>query len=234
MNGSESTISTYRGTAKGASRGTQCVDQVAGLEADPVARRHAGHHVVLAELRRDGDHGCGRDVGMGEQHLLDLPGRDVLAAAPDRVLEAVDEPEVAVGLADHAVARVEPEVSPRRDRLLGHLPVAGREGERLVGPHHELARLAVGDLGVVLVDDARGEAGHDAPHRAGTLLAVARPEHDVRLGHAVALDDLDPEALAERRLELGRCRRGERDAHAMLPLLGRRLPGRQDRDHGAE
>ena len=46
------------------------------------------------------------------EHALDLDRRDVLAAAADHVLLAVDEVEVAFGVAPHHVAGVEPAVGP--------------------------------------------------------------------------------------------------------------------------
>ena len=47
---------------------------------------------------------------MGLERLLDFPRGDVLAAPPNRVLEAVDETEVPVVVADDPVAGVEPAV----------------------------------------------------------------------------------------------------------------------------
>ena len=67
------------------------------------------------------------------QHALDLDRRDVLAAAADHVLLAVDEVQVAVGVAPHDVAGVEPAAGPGLvgGRLV--LQVAGEEVAPRVG-----------------------------------------------------------------------------------------------------
>ena len=77
------------------------------------------------------------------EHALDLDGRDVLAAAADHVLLAVDEEEVALRVAPHHVAGVEPAAGPgfARGRLV--LQVAGEEvAPRVVarGAHQQFAR----------------------------------------------------------------------------------------------
>ena len=61
---------------------------------------------------------------------LDLERRDVLAAAADRVLDAIDEEEIAVGVLPEQVAGVEPAVAPDRGRRLGHAVVAGVHASR--------------------------------------------------------------------------------------------------------
>src|SRR5262249_48361704 len=71
------------------------------------------HDLVLGEF---GAHRKGRrrlDLGMTQQHLLDLERRDVLAAPANRILQAIDETVVAVRLPDDAIAGVEPEIAPR-------------------------------------------------------------------------------------------------------------------------
>ena len=83
-------------------------------------------HVVLAELAR---HRVHRDVpqrGVAEQRLLHLEARDVLAPAPQRVLLAVDEEDVAVVVDPAEIAGVEPQVAGRLDRRVGPVPVAAR------------------------------------------------------------------------------------------------------------
>ena len=62
--------------------------------------------------------------------------------------------------------RVEPEVAPALDGLLGQAPVARREREGLVRAQHELARRAVGLLLVVRVDDLHLVARHRTAHRS--------------------------------------------------------------------
>ena len=123
-----------------------------------------------ASSERTGIGGGRRDLGMAQQDLLDLEGGDVLAAPADRVLQPVDELEIAVGLANDAVAGMEPQVPPGLDRLLGRAEIARREGEGRLGAQHQLARRAVRDLVVLAVDHARGEALEDAAHGAGLLV----------------------------------------------------------------
>src|SRR5919106_4681699 len=109
-------------------------DELDRIELDTLAGDDAREHLVLAELRRHRDDGCARDVGVREQRLLDLVRRDVLAAAPDRILQPVDETEAAVAVADDAVTRVEPEIPPRGRRRLGHPVIPGGKGPRLAMP----------------------------------------------------------------------------------------------------
>ena len=122
---------------------------------------------------------------------------------------------------------VEPQVAPARDRLLGHAPVAGRERERLVGAHHELARRAVGHLLVVLVDDLDLVARHRASHRPRALPAVERADHRVRLGHAEAV------AQQRRRSARGTARAARPASRARAPrargAAARRARGRSSR-----
>ena len=73
----------------------------------------------------DGRLGHGRVL---EEAVLDLDGRDVLAAADDHVLLAVDDGQVPLGVQRPAVAGVEPPTLERL-RARGPLPVArGRDG----------------------------------------------------------------------------------------------------------
>src|SRR5690606_34808188 len=55
---------------------------------------------------------------------FDFHRRDVLAAAADRVLDAVDEVEVAVFVAAAGITAVQPQVAPHPGGGLGLVPVA--------------------------------------------------------------------------------------------------------------
>ena len=68
--------------------------------------RHADHHGGLV------------DLGVIGQAVLDLDAVDVLAAAQDHVLGAVDHEVEAVGVAVAEVPRVEPAVAHGRRRWL--------------------------------------------------------------------------------------------------------------------
>ena len=131
-------------------------DRLAGLEADH------GHDLLAQPAVGLADHRGLGHRGVGEEHLLDLAGVHVEAAADDHVLLAIDDEEVAVGVAVAEVAGVEPPA------LHG---LGGRVGAAVVALHHVVATdhdltdvvLAPLELDVVGVDDLH----LDAPHRAG-------------------------------------------------------------------
>src|SRR3546814_9842758 len=79
----------------------------AGLHGDEGAGR------LAPALVRPGDHRRLHDLGMPEQHVLDLQRRDVLAARDDDVLGAVLDLAVAVGMQHRQVAAAEPDVGER-------------------------------------------------------------------------------------------------------------------------
>ena len=100
-----------------------------------------GHDFVFGQFRRHRKDRGFADVRMAEQHLLDLEGRNILAAAADGVLQAVDETKISVPVAHDAIAGVKPAVAERLGGLVGHGEIAGGEGERLVGVHDQFAGL---------------------------------------------------------------------------------------------
>ena len=71
-----------------------------------------------------------RDARVRGEHVLDLERVDVLAARDDHVVDATDDPEVAVVVEPARVARVVPAVADRLRVGVRTVPVAG---ERLVG-----------------------------------------------------------------------------------------------------
>src|SRR6266581_7523509 len=80
-----------------------------GLRRRPSLLEHDERLRHLAPLRvRHGDHRHLEHVGVARDRLLDLDGRDVLAARDDDVLLAVAQRDVAVGVHDGHVAGVEP------------------------------------------------------------------------------------------------------------------------------
>ena len=91
---------------------------------------------------------------MLHQRVLHLDRRDVLAAADDDVLLAVAELDVAVGMHDAEVARVEPAA---RERLRGRLGIAEVALHHVVAAHHDLAdrRAVGGHVAQLVVDDAQ-------------------------------------------------------------------------------
>src|SRR5207237_795058 len=89
---------------------------------------------------------------------------DVLAAGDDHVLLAVDDPDIALVVLADQVAGVEPTAFERLGGGLRVVPVAGHQRRR---PVDDLADLADGYIGHVLVDDSRGPPT-TACHCAGT------------------------------------------------------------------
>src|SRR6202012_5120867 len=86
------------------------------------------------------------DLGMGDEHVLDLGRGDVLAAADDRVVGAAGDEQVTVGVEPALVPGVEPalvvEHGAGPEVLAGHLAaahpqlpgLAGREDRARGGP----------------------------------------------------------------------------------------------------
>ncbi len=93
---------------------------------------------------------------------------EMFSAPAQRILDAVDEVEVAVLVTPQCVSR-EPEVAAYLGGLLGHAEVAGIEGPGLFVAHDELTDLARRQLLVgVRVDDAHVEpVGHGLPEAPG-------------------------------------------------------------------
>ena len=101
----------------------------------------------------DADHRCLGNVGMVQQHHLDLGRKDVLAARNEHVLAAVDE-------GDEAVAVLPPDVAGAEPAVVGEgaapSPPAGSSSRRDVGTGQpELAGLSLDDVMPIIVDDAQ-------------------------------------------------------------------------------
>ena len=147
----------------------------------------------------------------------------------------VDKTKIAVGLADDAVAGVKPAVAEGLGGLVGHGEIAGGEGERFVGAQDKFARLAVGSVVAVVVDDARVETVAHLAHAAGTLLRERAADDEIGLGRAVAVDQPDAGALLERGVEIAPARRAPARMRTQWHApRARRLARQQDRHHGAE
>ena len=127
---------------------------------------------------RDADDRRLAHAGMLVEHLLDLARVDVVAAADDHVLLAVDDVEVAVVVDAPDVAGAEPAVGVDRGRR--------RVGTAPVALHHVVP--ADGDLAAV--QQAHLDAVHGQADRAGLALAVAAVEarDRRRLRQPVALE----------------------------------------------
>jgi hypothetical protein len=112
------------------------------------------HDFVFGKRRADGKCGCIRDGRVAEQDLLDFEGRDILTTAPDCVLETIDKPKIAVGLANNSIPCVEPEIAPRFGGFLRSSEISGREREWIIRPHYEFAGRIVCDVIALIVDHA--------------------------------------------------------------------------------
>ena len=84
VSGRSSRNSQKRGTLNAASRSAH---QAAQLVGGGAGRHDVRLDLLAADLVGDADDGREPDRGVREQHVLDLAGGDVLAAAPDHVLE---------------------------------------------------------------------------------------------------------------------------------------------------
>ena len=146
------------------------------------------------------------------QHGLDLARGNVLAAAHDHVLLAIDDGEVAALVEPAEVAGVQPAVDDRRGRCGLVVEVARHH---LVAAHGDLADRAGRECRTAVVDDAELDQRR-RPARAlqqGAVvegaLVVGRVEVRTiarELGHAVALR----EPATERRHGALQERRGDR------------------------
>jgi hypothetical protein len=139
---------------------------------------------------------------VGEQHLLDLAGVDVLPATDDHVLEPPGNGEVAAAVEDAEVPGVEPAVAV--DGLggaFGHVEVAehglvaagadlarlpdrhGLAGERVADGDLDVGQRAAGGCGLVLGGVVRTDLSH---HGRQLCLAVdgGEPDAEAVLGTA--------------------------------------------------
>src|SRR5919107_544356 len=152
---------------------------------------------LLAEgLVRDADHGRQGDRLVGEEHLLDLAGVHVEAAADDHVLGPVDDVVVAVLVTAGQVAGAEPAVPHDLRGRLRSVVVALHDvvpADRYL-PDRVRPTLDVVPLGV---DELHLDAPDRVADRAGLRRPVGLVEGRDRRGlrEPVALEDRDAEAL---------------------------------------
>ena len=117
---------------------------------------------LFAERRvRDADDRAVRDVGVLEDRRLDLDRVDVLAAADDHVLRAVDDVDEAVLVDARDVAGVQPALGEGLGRLLGPVPVPAHD----VGPLYPQLADHVGTRGTVV--------GGSSPSKSSGTIATS-------------------------------------------------------------
>src|SRR5262249_40363483 len=129
------------------------LDQRERLQRLPVSELHECPDVLFTHLARDANHGRLLDARMRVDDALDLPGRDVLAAAAQRVLlaAAIVKVTVLVGVAE--VAGVDAAVAqdlrgPRRVTKIFQHRDAG-----FTRPHDDLADFARRERPALVVGD---------------------------------------------------------------------------------
>ena len=114
------------------------------------------------------------------QHALHLGCRDVLAAAADHVLPAIDKEQIAVRVTSHDIAGVEPAILPCGLRRFKVAEVFGEDSGAWIGtgcPHQQFTGRIVRRLLAGLIDDAVSMNGwarpkQDRPIRRGSSLAI--------------------------------------------------------------
>jgi hypothetical protein len=168
---------------------------------------------------RDADHGGLGDRRVLVEDLLDLTRVDVVAAADDQVLLAVDDEEVAVGVLAGQVAGAEPPVG---DRLPGRLLAGPVALHQTVAPDRDLADLAGRDVAAVEPDQPQLDALDGGADRAGLAVAVGMVERGHRGGlrQAVALQDDAAEGGLEAAQHLDRQRGAARHTQAQRADVG--------------
>src|SRR4051812_1834380 len=122
---------------------------------------------------------------------FDLAGVNVFAARNDHVLQAVENVEIAVGIAIADVSRTEHSVLERAARFLRTIPVAahdiGAAGHQFtLVPRSELSSGSIHDP---QVDAGTGPATGRQPRLC--VLMVLQAGEKARLAQAVALNQLD-------------------------------------------
>ena len=115
---------------------------------------------------------CLDDALVREQHVLDLARIDVVAAADEHVVLAVENVDEAVLVHASDVAGMEPTVAESLGGLFRAVPVTGHE---LGAAADDLALLAGGHRPVVIVEDCHVDGGIGPPARAHAVV-VFRPE----------------------------------------------------------
>src|ERR1700730_3223132 len=122
---------------------------------------------------------------------FDLAGVDVFAARDDHVLQAVENVEIAVGVAIADVSRTEHSVLERAARFLRIIPVAAHD---IGAARHQFTMLPGFNLPAQLVHDPHVDPGTGSPtrHEPGLrVLMVLQAGEKARLAQAVTLNQLD-------------------------------------------
>ena len=147
--GSSSTTTTWRGYLYAATRSFVHALSSSGSSAAPGTRHHDRGDVLAEHLVRHADDGRFEDRRVLVQHLLDLARVDVVAAADDHLLLAIDEEQVAVLVEVAEITGGEPALAVDRGRRrVRVVPVAAddRRSAELHLTHAPLVRIRDANL----------------------------------------------------------------------------------------
>ena len=188
-------------------------------------RHDAGQHLVAAHRVGRGRHRRCLHQRMLIQHALDLDRRDVFAAAPDDVLLAVDEVQVACVVGAHDVAGVEPAAGPGLFGGRFVFQVAAEETASRIGAagaHPQLAGHAGVDVGACVIHQAPLHRRVGAAEATGADVARLAVRHHAGrragFGHRPRLEQRKAEARLERRVQLAVDAGAKADAHRVLAI----------------
>ncbi|SKX89200.1 Uncharacterised protein [Mycobacteroides abscessus subsp. abscessus] len=160
---------------------------------------------------------CGFDhIGMLIEDFLHLAGIDVVTTTDDQILDAVDDPQIAVDIDLAEIACAEPTVV--RQCRGGRLLIAPVTLEHHVARDEHLtddARCAHGPVGVAYLDAHPRNHGAGAAYLSAAVDVVER-RHRGGLGQPVTLEQGAPEALLEGACDLPGKRRSAGDGNAQM------------------
>ena len=225
LSGSEDAMAIVRGMSSSGQARRQERPQLLDVDRLAWPQHDLGVDILTAVRIGDADDGGHQHARVGAQRRLDLRRVDVAVVAADRVLDAIEDVDVAIGVDAPEVAGFPVAVAEFLGGLLGGVQVAEADRAR---PHPDLAVLAVRHRPAVAIDDQQFDAGHDAAGGGQVrLVAVAiraggRPCSSKRdragvLGTGVDLHEDVAEPLAQL-LEPGRAHR----RRAVIDRLQRR------------
>ncbi len=106
-------------------------------------------------------------------------------------------------MADHPVARMEPQVPPGCERFNRPPEIALGKGERLIGPQEQFARRAIGQGIVISISDACREAGRETSHAVGNAFLGCPANDKIALGRAKAVCQFHAGALPQHIMQAG-------------------------------
>ncbi len=154
-----------------------------------LGRGHRGAGPLAGDVVGKAHHGDVAHLGMGEQQILHLFGRDVLAVADDDVLQPTRDHHEALVVDDAEIAGAEVAVVVEGLGVERGVEVAEHH---LGGLRPQLAFLARGGEGAVERDGDQVDAGHRPALGGGELvvgIAVGAHGEDRRLGEAPSRHD---------------------------------------------